>query len=71
MGLGVLGQQLLVELESLPADVAGVRLRDQRDPLVAVQLFGAQLAVWAFALAQAPIDESPGVARVVQDVEHP
>ena len=51
VGLGVGGQQLLVELEGLPSYIARVCPGNERSPLVAVQFLYAELAVRALALA--------------------
>ena len=57
-------------LELLPGQIAGVRVVDQRGPLLARQLPGGGAPVRGLAGAALPIDERAGIARVVQRSEH-
>ena len=68
---GVAQQQLLVGLVLVPADVAGVGVGDQRDPLLARQGVEGLLAVGGEAFAAAAVGERAGVAGVVQGAQHP
>ena len=68
---GVAQQQLLVGLVLVPADVAGVGVGDQRDPLLAGQGVEGLLAVGGEAFAAAAVGERAGVAGVVQGAQHP
>ena len=72
VGVRVAGEQALVALELVPADVAEVGVRDQRRPLLARQLLHARLPVGRLAGAAAAVDERARVARVVPVAErHP
>ena len=68
---GVGQQQLLVGLVGVPADVAGVGVADQRDPLLAGQGVEGLLAVAGEAFAAAAVGERAGVAGVVQGAQYP
>ena len=68
---GVAQQQFLVGFVLVPADVAGVGVGDQRDPLLAGQGVEGLLAVGAEAFAAATVGECAGVAGVVQGAQHP
>ena len=68
---GVGQQQFLVGLVLVPADVAGVGVADQRDPLLAGQGLEGFLAVGGEAFAAAAVGERAGVAGVVQGAQHP
>ena len=70
-GLGALGQASQVVLVAVPADVAGVGVRDQHDPGLSWLESGPRAAVGAATLAAAPIDERAGVAGVVQHLQDP
>ena len=63
---GVGGQRLLVGLELFEIEVAGVRVGDQRGPLVAWQRRDGGFAVGPGVGATPPEAERAGVARVVQ-----
>ena len=69
--IGVGGEQLLVVLELLPAEIAGMGVGDQRDPLLAWLLAGRGAPVGGLAGPALAIDERAGIARVVQGSQHP
>jgi hypothetical protein len=66
VGLRVGKKELLVELELLPGDVAGMGSVDERCPLVARNGLHGDLAVGSFAATLSAIYEGPGIPRVVQ-----
>ena len=63
--------RLLVGLVLVPADVTGVRVADQRDPLLARQGLEGFLPVGAEAFAASAVGERAGVAGIVQGAQHP
>ena len=65
--LRVLSQTSLIRLEVGPADVAGMRIGDQRGPLLARQTFGDVAEFRVTPLARAAKEEGAGVPRVMQD----
>jgi hypothetical protein len=71
VGLGVGGEQFLIELEGVPADVTVMGVGNERGPLLSGQAFDSEPAVGTGALAQAAIDERPGVAATSNGKENP
>ena len=70
--LGVTQQCGLVGLVLFEADISRVRVRDEREPLLARHgdhglLAGGRVA----GFAALPVDERAGIARVVQGAQHP
>jgi len=70
-GLRALGQAGEVGLVAGPGDVAGMRVGDEGCPLVTGHQQVASLAVGEAPFTPATVGEGTGVARVVQDVQHP
>ena len=65
------GQQLLVVLEPIPCEIAGVRVVDQGGPLLARECSGGRAAVGCLAGPALSIDERAGISGVVQRAQHP
>jgi hypothetical protein len=67
---GVGGEPGAVGVELVEGDVARVRIRDERGPLLAGQRAGRSLPVRAFLVAVAAVGDRAGVAGVVQHPQH-
>ena len=68
-GLGTFTQPALVVFVVVPRDVAGMRITDQRVPLLAREQLNRAPAIGAAAHPQASKDKRPRVPRVVQHME--
>jgi hypothetical protein len=68
--LRVLAQPALILFKVLPRDVADMRIRDQRRPLLARQPLEHEPRVGGVTLPAAPEKECARIAWIVQDPEH-
>src|SRR5207249_5906383 len=69
LSLGVLAEAALMVLKLLPGDVARVRVRDERGPLLPREPLERAGAITMPALAAAAEEEGAGEAGIVQDPE--